>query len=146
MSLRVTAEMLDGTIYGLWFVRVFARIFSNLKHKTEKIKLKTDPRATHNDIKFGLFGWIPLKLIAVKEISFTSDIVNTTWHRNIWKTRTAMLSTEKAVTCTIQNASWEATGTLTMIILYFFALWNIFFMKKGVQDNINDSVSKKKKE
>lgn len=38
----------------------------NLKHKTEKIKLKTDPRATHNDIKFGLFGWIPLKLIAVK--------------------------------------------------------------------------------
>lgn len=39
---------------------------TGLEIKIEKIKLKTDPRATHNDIKFGLFGWIPLKLIAVK--------------------------------------------------------------------------------
>lgn len=43
-----------------------SRLFSNLKHKIAKTKLKTDPRATHNDIKFRLFGWIPLKLIAVK--------------------------------------------------------------------------------
>ena len=64
----------------LWSVicQGLCKNFSYLKHKTKKIKLKTDPRATHNDIKFGLFGWIPLKLIAVKQISFTSDIINTT--------------------------------------------------------------------